>query len=624
MPKVLRSFIFLFLFSCTYATPVIADSIATYKVKVATDLMNALKEARGILPGEKPYFFVVSALPSKNFKVAMAYPTYGEIYFEESAYDLCVREFGPDSLKAMSVILAHELVHFMRKHGVKNHFTWTFEEKVTQDSAFIRELGSAIPEEDGSKSGFLGRVESVMKAFQTRKQEAEADLEGGFLSYLAGYPIGEVGPKLMDKIYSFYGIDSILQTYPSLAERRQIAVATAAKLKNLQYWYEGANLMIAMGYYENALANYLRLLGEFQGREIYNNIGVIYMMAADQLFEGGERPPFMVPFSLDLQSRLGNATRGAGDQTRKEIRDSLLRIAITYFQKASDLDGEYPLALLNEGCAQWLHACSWKTDPAQSAEYLAKAKGLALQTERLTRTLNGWKGQERTIRSAQILQAMSLYSERDTLSAIRLFNKLKTEAPQDDRVSTNLNAILHPQGARFFQPSQCAKTEPVNFSPAYMRNTEVVTIKDYFWKTVAKINVTYNIEPGELPGSMKKLDFGYIEEGPGIMVYSSTWEDRQEKVFQTNIMWAPKGYSEPLPCDWQIGDLDMDQLIALYGEPKSVLPFASGDLYYFPKKESIITNQVGKQIGMDYYGLIVMVEDDVPVQWGLTLSWVPD
>ncbi|HRW74784.1 MAG TPA: hypothetical protein P5563_02710, partial [Saprospiraceae bacterium] len=50
---------------------------AAYKVKVATDLMNELKAAKGILPTEKPYFFLQDTLPNPRFRVAMAFPTYG-------------------------------------------------------------------------------------------------------------------------------------------------------------------------------------------------------------------------------------------------------------------------------------------------------------------------------------------------------------------------------------------------------------------------------------------------------------------------------------------------------------------------------------------------------------------
>ncbi|MCF8238678.1 MAG: M48 family metalloprotease [Saprospiraceae bacterium] len=618
----LRSFFLIALIFGFYTTHLNANTIPQYKVKVATDLMNALKEARGILPGEKPYFFVVDSLPSKNFKVAMAYPSYGEIYFEESAYDLCVREFGADSLKAMSVILAHELVHFMRKHGVKNHFAWQFDTKFTQDSAIILALSSSLPEDEAA-SGFLTKVESLLKAFDTKKQEAEADLEGGFLSYLAGYPIGDVGPKLMDKIYSFYGIPAVLETYPTLAERRDIAVRTAEKLKDLQYWYEAANLLIVSGKYDNAIAIYKRLLGEFQGREIYNNMGVIYMLLADDLFTNNERPSFVIPYSLDVDTRLTDASRDAADIKMK--RDSLLLLAISYFQKASELDGEYPLALLNEGCAQWLHSCSWVRDANQAAEYLAKAKGLALQTERLTRTMDTWAGQKRTIRSARILQAICLFSDNEKERALDMLNELKGQAPNDKRIETNIKVMQNPK-FRVPPPAKgsCDESKPPAFSPASLDNTTVKTVHDYFNYVESSIEY-HTMEPGERPYTMRTFEFGYSKQKADILVYNSFWTDSKDKTYQFEVMWAPRGSKELLPCREKLSNLDADQLESQYGIPKHTLPFARGELYFYPLFQADYADPAtGKLLGRNQYALIVMVEDEKPVQWGLTFEYVPE
>ena len=602
-----------------------SETVPDYKVRTATELMNALKEARGILPEEKPYFFLQKNLPSSNFSVAMAYPSYGEIYLEESAYDLCVREFGRDSLHALSIILAHELVHYLRKHGVKNHFAWQFDAKFTQDSAIVQALRAGIPERGAESAGFLSQVESLLANFESRKKEAEADLEGGFLSYLAGYPIGDIGPELMDKIYAFYRIPAVIPTYPSLDERRQIAVNTAEKLKVLQYWFESANLLIVQGQYELALSNYHRLVGEFQGREIYNNMGVICMLAADQLFQRGERPPFVLPYSLDINSRLARNSRGGDaeeDRIRKEKRDSLLLMATAYFQKSSELDGAYPLAVLNLGVTEWMKSCSWKLEPKLADEYLAKAKGYALEAERMTHPLETWKGRDRTIRSAIILQAMTAFSDRDTIFSVRLLSGLLEQAPGDTRVSTNLNTILHPDRAVDEIGPQCAKSPTIPFRPAHVRSTPIQNIKDYFRNVVNHV-IDNTIEPGERPKELKELHFGYKEDGEGIMVYSSTWTDWADRIGQINTMWAPRGFEEPLPCETPLSDLDLDGLYQQYGQPLYTIPFASGELVFFSRGEKVINDSTGKIIGMDRYGLIVLIEEDIPVQWGLTLNYEP-
>lgn len=598
-----------------------------YKVKVATDLMNELKAAKGILPTEKPYFFLQDTLPNPRFRVAMAFPTYGEIYLEESAYDLCVREFGADSLRALSVILSHELMHFMNKHGVVNHFAWKFDEKFTQDSTVLQILDETLPDNDVEKSGFITKVESLLKSYQSRKNEAEADLEGGFVSYLAGYPIGDVSPRLMDKIYAYYGIDSILQTYPSLAERRGIAVSTADRLQVLEHWFEAANLLVAMGRYELALANYNRLVGEFPGRAMYNNMGLICLLAADTYFEGSERPAFLLPYALDLNSRMARGSRGDDEAAkRKAKRDSLLMLAVDYFTRASAMDGNYPLATLNLGCAELMRSWSWKNDTKLATEYLSRAQSLALMTERIAQSTGEWDGRDRTARSARILQALVLYAQGDKAQAQRQLEVLAAEVPDDDRISSNLNLVMNsraitqlPGGA-----SGTCRKEPVPFSPAYLNDRTMKTVKDYFMKIIPT-SVENIIEPGERPKDALALTFNYKEEPEGVMVYANTWWDMASKASQIGIMWGPRGYDEIMPCGLEITDVTTDELDQQYGLPTYITPYANGEIRYYARGTEVITNASMQAIGMDYYGLIVLVEEvKGPVQWGITLTYEPN
>ena len=107
------------------------------------------------------------------------------------------------------------------------------------------------------------------------------------------------------------------------------------------------------------------------------------------------------------------------------------------------------------------------------------------------------------------------------------------------------------------------------------------------------------------------------------MVYSSTWTDWADRIGQINTMWAPRGFEEPLPCETPLSDLDLDGLYQQYGQPLYTIPFASGELVFFSRGEKVINDSTGKIIGMDRYGLIVLIEEDIPVQWGLTLNYEP-
>ena len=66
------------------------------------------------------------------------------------------------------------------------------------------------------------------------------------------------------------------------------------------------------------------------------------------------------------------------------------------------------------------------------------------------------------------------------------------------------------------------------------------------------------------------------------------------------------------------------ELDRAYGKPTYSTPYANGEIRYYDRGNDVITNQSMQAIGMDYYGLIVLVEEGKgPVQWGITLTYEP-
>ncbi len=308
---------------CPPAAPAaefVADStLPSYKSAAVREVFNRLKNAKGDHRSRRPFLRFVK---SSGGGPAVAYPKSGTILFEEKAYDICAG-FGKDSLNALANILAHELVHCYEKHDWEEFFAHDFSDK---------KVGGMVNDD-------------------AKEDEIQADYLGGFLAYQAGFSTAGIASKFIDKVYEKYGLtDELLSNYPPKAERKGMAAKSAEKLKSLLDLFDMGNYLAALGEYPDALEYYLKVLEDFQSREVYNNVGVLSTLSAMRLF-GQSENRFAYPVELDAQSRMRVGSRGTGTDS---LREALLGEAIDYFEKARQFDAFYPIAHLNEGCAHAL------------------------------------------------------------------------------------------------------------------------------------------------------------------------------------------------------------------------------------------------------------------------------
>ena len=292
-----------------------------YKYKVAAEVFDDLVYAKGNFGMIAPKFFMAD-----SEKCAAVYePKTRSIILEEKAYDICTT-FGKDSLNALACLLAHELTHYYEKHD----FSSAFAEK------------SDLLEK--SK-----KMDRMLRMEEKERKEIEADLLGGMLAFAAGYdPYGMMN-QFLRKVYKAYDLDEELAGYPSLEKRIKYAEFAQENLLELIDVFETANYLIALGKYEDAKTYYEYIVGFYNSREIFNNLGVISCLSAMEYFNRKEMP-FSLPIELDAQSRLNKNPRGSLSE-RKEKREVFLKDAIKYFTDASSLDPDYSLAQLNLGCA---------------------------------------------------------------------------------------------------------------------------------------------------------------------------------------------------------------------------------------------------------------------------------
>jgi tetratricopeptide (TPR) repeat protein len=313
----------------------IKDTPAYYK---ALAVYERLREARGDHRYPVPAFYMTQ-------KETVAEISYGEnvIYLSEKAFKVC-ESFGRDSEAAIAFLLGHELTHYYEKHAWRSNFSMDYSEL-----SLVKEIDSTFNvlvknAADPATRKLLMRFDTLLLNLSDASMEAQSDYLGGFLAYSAGYGAFRQGDELIKRLYTEFGIPEQTSGYMTRSERQNLSRRSAEQLQNLVEVFEMANMLTAVGQYEDAYRYYRTVLSEYQSREVYNNVGATALLQALKLFKA-EEVKFRYPVQLDLE--MAN-TRGAEEE---EQRKKLLRQAIQHFDAAISLDPNYAPAYLNKACA---------------------------------------------------------------------------------------------------------------------------------------------------------------------------------------------------------------------------------------------------------------------------------
>ena len=322
------------------------------KYKFAKKIYDDLYEARGDKRFQKPEF----VMNRDESLVAWMDPKEIQIGLEEKAYDICA-SFGDQKATALAILLGHELTHYYEKHAWRSSF--------------------ASDNDDLDLDKQLNITKKEKKKYDKIQNETQADYLGGFLAYSAGYPVFKESPDFLDKVYQAYfkkedgTIQTELEDYPSLKDRKTLAVKSTASLEKLVEVFDMANFFVATKNYEEGRAYYKYILKEYQSRELYNNVGVAAVLEALDLFTETE-VKYKFPIELDLNfGGKGSKGLGYGDE-KEEKRKKLLREAIRHFDYALSLDDQYAPAYLNKACAYTL------LEDYTRAQFYAEVEGMAV------------------------------------------------------------------------------------------------------------------------------------------------------------------------------------------------------------------------------------------------------
>ncbi len=256
------------------------------------DVFRSLKATKGLTQSQAPYLKMVKQLPNPDLSMAMALGD--SIYVDVETYKIC-REMGSDSLNALAFILSHELAHFLKKHTLRNRFLLDTEKQKSRALMSVMEAPTRSQKKD---------IKSLVKSYQIRKNETEADLEAGFISYVAGFNSLSAGARFLEAAYQHFGLKREGGNYASLEERKLMVKEVAQQLDSLLLLYDVGNMAIVGGHKAYADLCYEQIISQCASPEILNNMAVARLEAfGDHWFYG--EIDYELPLTLEAPAPFG-------------------------------------------------------------------------------------------------------------------------------------------------------------------------------------------------------------------------------------------------------------------------------------------------------------------------------
>lgn len=247
-------------------------------------------------------------------------PAENIIFIESELLKIC-RAFGKDSSNALAFVIGHELAHAIYKH-----------------------VHTGI-----APTSFLQYAD---KYDSHEREEQTADIQGVFMSYLAGFRPESILSQILDKIYFTYKItDSINDQYPSLKTRKNSIKEVLKQVDILTNLFDACNILIMQEEYGLAKTGLEYIIQYYQGPEIFNNLGVVHLHLAQFYFDP-TIDVYAYPFEVDLNTPLKKIYKPRGDLSTEDriLRSNYLEMAKKNFNQALVLNPQYSPAITNLAC----------------------------------------------------------------------------------------------------------------------------------------------------------------------------------------------------------------------------------------------------------------------------------
>ncbi len=300
--------IFSALFTLIFA---IAHAGAQPHLKSAAEsVLDKLYEANGNKIYPKPTIEIIK----DNRNAAQFVRHSNTIQIGVKTFEVC-RVFGKDSLSALAFVIGHEMAHSFQLN--------------TKQTSFL-----AYDKQEGADTN----------------AEKDADIQGLFAAYLAGYNTADLLPYLIEGIYVVYDLKrKNLPGYPTLEERKRSAGEARLIVSDLTRMYETGHYLAAIGRHDLAATCFGYVEARYKGRDVHTNLGISLALQAMNL-SGKNVDPYVFPFEVDGGIRLQKPrAKGVEDLTPEQWsqRGHLLAKAAEHFALAAKMDYEYLPAEIN-------------------------------------------------------------------------------------------------------------------------------------------------------------------------------------------------------------------------------------------------------------------------------------
>lgn len=229
----------------------------------------------------------------------------------------------------MAYILGHELAHHYLSHS------WMANTGLGYSSS----IGNYIEEN------------SPMYSKDQRKlSESQADLYAGFYGMISGYNTLANAKQTLESVYKAYKLPKVISGYPSYDERIEIIDSKIDNANDLALVFEMGNILLLNKNYELSKYCYEFILKQFNSREIYNNLGLSYLLYGVSISDDSINS-LLFPISLDQTTRAKVSATRSG---RTDNPTQMFEVALKQFIKAQNLDSKYQPAKQNLIVAKFL------------------------------------------------------------------------------------------------------------------------------------------------------------------------------------------------------------------------------------------------------------------------------
>ena len=236
------------------------------------------------------------------------------ITIEQKVIDLfCGTENFEDKI---AYIISHELAHYYLEHSWMSNTGLSYASSIggfIEDSSYTKE--------------------------QRKLAETQADLYAGFYGQISGYNTLGYGSIALSKVYESYGLPKELPKYPSFDERLEIINSRIKIADDLVLLFELGNIFLKNKNYNSAKYCFEFILkSKFNSREIYNNLGLSYLLYGISI---SEKPisTLVYPIYIDQQTRAEVTTTRSGSFT--DSPEEMILKSYKLFNRALALDSSY-------------------------------------------------------------------------------------------------------------------------------------------------------------------------------------------------------------------------------------------------------------------------------------------